>query len=118
MTTPHEEPAIVGAQKVAFATLYRLLKGAKTSGRAMEEPGSVANTQMMHEIPEALEALMRAIHGESERWQYACLCDACCLRYAEHFVKEAGQELSTWCCTPCYQHLVVVDRPKKEESDG
>ena len=114
MTTPPQEPATAGAQKAAFAALYRLLKGSKAYGMAMEDPGSVANTQVMHEIPEALEALMRAIHGEPARWQYARLCDVCCLRYAEHFAKEAGQELSTWCCMPCYQHLEAENRPKEE----
>lgn len=114
MTTPHQEPSTPGVQKAAFAALYRILKGSKAGGMAMEDPGSVANTQMMHEIPEALDALMRAIHGEPERWQYACLCDVCCLRYAEHFAREAGQELSIWCCTSCYQHEKAEDRPKEE----
>jgi hypothetical protein len=114
MTAPQEVSATAGAQKAAFAALYQLLKRAKTSGLAMEDPDSVANTQLLHEIPEALDALMRTIHGEPERWQYAHLCDVCCLRYAEHFAKEAGQELSTWCCTPCYQHFVAKDRPREE----
>ena len=114
MTTPHQETAIAGAQKAAFAALYRLLKGWLYRDRTMEYPGTAACERALDEVPEALEALMRAIHGEPERWQYAHLCDVCCLRYAEHFAREAGQELSTWCCTPCYQHLVAGDRPKEE----
>lgn len=113
MTPTHQETSTPGAQKAAFAALYRLLKGWLYRHRTMEYPGSDACKHTPDEISEVLEALMRAIHGEPARWQYACLCDVCCLRYAEHFVKEAEQELSTWCCTPCYQHLEAGDRPKE-----
>jgi hypothetical protein len=105
-------------RKSAFAVLYRLVNASLYRGRTRDSLQGVEFQQVIEQTEEALDAVAQAIHGEPNTWQYMHLCDLCCLRYSEHFAKEQGKELSTWCCTPCYQQLQAEGRRKKEVSHG
>ena len=113
MTSTPRKQSTVAERKTAFAALYRLVKTSLSRGRTMGSLSSAEFQQGVDQTYEALDVLARAIHGEPKRWQYAHLCDVCCLRYAEHFAREAGKELSTWCCTPCYRHLKAEGKLKE-----
>ncbi len=113
MNTTPQKKATAGERKAAFAALYRVLKTSLYRGRTMDSLSSAEFQQVVDQANEALDVLARAIHGAPKGWQYAHLCDVCCLRYAEHFAREAGNELSTWCCTPCYQHLKAEGKLKE-----
>jgi hypothetical protein len=113
MTTTPRKQSTAGERKTAFAALYRVVKTLLSRGRTMDSLSSVEFQQGVDQTNEALDVLARIIHGAPKRWQYAHLCDVCYLRYAEHFAREAGKELSTWCCTPCYQQLEAEGKLKE-----
>jgi hypothetical protein len=103
--TASEKKPTQAERKAAFAALYRVVKASLYRGRTTDYLKGAEFQQVIAQTDEALHALARAIHGETKPWQYAHLCDVCCLRYSEHFAKERGKELSTWCCTPCSRRL-------------
>jgi hypothetical protein len=113
VTAPPQKKPTAAERKIAFAALYQVVKTSLSRGRTMDSLSSATFQQMVDQTHAALEVLARAIHGAPKPWQYARLCEVCYQRYAEHFAREAGKELSTWCCTPCYQCLEAESKLKE-----
>ena len=90
-------------RKAALAAMYRMHDAYLTaliSTHQFDQQEALRKESM-----QALAVLTQLVHGKPQGMQHTFLCDVCLQRRSEHVVHEHGKKISTWCCTPCRNHL-------------